>query len=200
MNMFRKICIFSYTCFRCRLWHTPECVLKTCNVGWVKSHCYKMLKGRKVSGRGEAVTTNYAFSPLDDDIIIKHRLPWQILPCSSINLITLPFTCCSILMISLSRAIIPHRFLISSLPWVIPLSLRTLGLFLTSLVFKSYLPDVGLPYANPSMLLTFSIVSTWKMPSLLSLPAANPRVLLLMRALSYLIPLTIGVWLVHSNT
>ena len=33
-----------------------------------------MLKGRKVSGRGEAVTANYAFSPLDDDIIIKHRL------------------------------------------------------------------------------------------------------------------------------
>ena len=33
-----------------------------------------MLKGRKVSGRGETVTANYAFSPLDDDIIIKHRL------------------------------------------------------------------------------------------------------------------------------
>lgn len=33
-----------------------------------------MLKGRKVSGRGEAVTANYAFSLLDDDIIIKHRL------------------------------------------------------------------------------------------------------------------------------
>ena len=33
-----------------------------------------MLKGRKVSGRGEVVTANYAFSLLDDDIIIKHRL------------------------------------------------------------------------------------------------------------------------------
>ncbi|KAG8649068.1 THO complex subunit 7A [Manihot esculenta] len=33
-----------------------------------------MLKGRKVSGRGETVGANYAFGPLEDDIIIKHRL------------------------------------------------------------------------------------------------------------------------------
>ncbi|XP_050221554.1 THO complex subunit 7A [Mercurialis annua] len=33
-----------------------------------------MLKGKKNSGRGETVTANYAFSPVDDDIIIKHRL------------------------------------------------------------------------------------------------------------------------------
>ncbi|KAJ7948013.1 THO complex subunit 7A-like [Quillaja saponaria] len=31
-------------------------------------------KGRKVSGRGEAVAANYAFGPAEDDIIIKHRL------------------------------------------------------------------------------------------------------------------------------
>ncbi|XP_009343622.2 THO complex subunit 7A [Pyrus x bretschneideri] len=31
-------------------------------------------KGRKVSGRGEAVAANYAFGPLEDDVIIKHRL------------------------------------------------------------------------------------------------------------------------------
>lgn len=31
-------------------------------------------KGRKVSGRGEAVSGNYAFGPHEDDIIIKHRL------------------------------------------------------------------------------------------------------------------------------
>ncbi|KAF8033415.1 hypothetical protein BT93_D2123 [Corymbia citriodora subsp. variegata] len=31
-------------------------------------------KGRKVSGRGETVAANYAFGPLEDDIIIKHRL------------------------------------------------------------------------------------------------------------------------------
>lgn len=31
-------------------------------------------KGRKLSGRGEAVTANYAFGPHDEDIIIKHRL------------------------------------------------------------------------------------------------------------------------------
>lgn len=33
-----------------------------------------LAKGRKVSGRGEAVAANYAFGPLEDDIIIKHRL------------------------------------------------------------------------------------------------------------------------------
>ncbi|CAN0923828.1 THO complex subunit 7A [Linum grandiflorum] len=31
-------------------------------------------KGRKVSGRGETVAANYAFGPLEDDAIIKHRL------------------------------------------------------------------------------------------------------------------------------
>uniref|UniRef100_A0A2P2PJ37 Uncharacterized protein MANES_08G064700 n=1 Tax=Rhizophora mucronata TaxID=61149 RepID=A0A2P2PJ37_RHIMU len=33
-----------------------------------------LTKGRKVSGRGETVAANYAFGPLEDDIIIKHRL------------------------------------------------------------------------------------------------------------------------------
>ncbi|XP_022898370.1 THO complex subunit 7A-like [Olea europaea var. sylvestris] len=33
-----------------------------------------MLKGRKVTGRGETTTPQYAFGPLEDDIIIKHRL------------------------------------------------------------------------------------------------------------------------------
>ncbi|ONH89973.1 hypothetical protein PRUPE_8G027200 [Prunus persica] len=33
-----------------------------------------LVKGRKVSGRGEAVAANYAFGPLEDDVIIKHRL------------------------------------------------------------------------------------------------------------------------------
>lgn len=33
-----------------------------------------MVKGRKVSGRGEAVAANYAFGAHEDDIIIKHRL------------------------------------------------------------------------------------------------------------------------------
>ncbi|KAG5233020.1 THO complex [Salix suchowensis] len=33
-----------------------------------------MLKGRKISGRGETVAVNYAFGPLEDDVIIKHRL------------------------------------------------------------------------------------------------------------------------------
>ncbi|XP_057970062.1 THO complex subunit 7B-like [Malania oleifera] len=33
-----------------------------------------LVKGRKVVGKGEAVTAHYAFSPLEDDIIIKHRL------------------------------------------------------------------------------------------------------------------------------
>lgn len=33
-----------------------------------------MLKGRKAAGRGETVATHYAFGPLEDDIIIKHRL------------------------------------------------------------------------------------------------------------------------------
>ncbi|WCJ27780.1 Tho complex subunit 7/Mft1p [Euphorbia peplus] len=33
-----------------------------------------MLKARKVSGRGDTVAANYAFGPLEDDIIIKHRL------------------------------------------------------------------------------------------------------------------------------
>lgn len=31
-------------------------------------------KGRKVPGRGETATVNYAFAPQEDDIIIKHRL------------------------------------------------------------------------------------------------------------------------------
>lgn len=33
-----------------------------------------LAKGRKVSGRGEAVPVNYAFGPHEDDVIIKHRL------------------------------------------------------------------------------------------------------------------------------
>ncbi|CAL2276165.1 unnamed protein product [Prunus armeniaca] len=33
-----------------------------------------LVKGRKVSGRGEAVAANYAFGPLEDDVIIKQRL------------------------------------------------------------------------------------------------------------------------------
>ncbi|XP_039167131.1 uncharacterized protein LOC120292776 [Eucalyptus grandis] len=33
------------------------------------------VKGRKVSGRGETVAANYAFGPLEDDVMIKHRLP-----------------------------------------------------------------------------------------------------------------------------
>ncbi|MED6169327.1 THO complex subunit 7A [Stylosanthes scabra] len=33
-----------------------------------------MLKGRKVTGRGEAVAASYAFGPAEDDVIIKHRL------------------------------------------------------------------------------------------------------------------------------
>ncbi|KAL3743787.1 hypothetical protein ACJRO7_018969 [Eucalyptus globulus] len=33
------------------------------------------VKGRKVSGRGETVAANYAFGPLENDIMIKHRLP-----------------------------------------------------------------------------------------------------------------------------
>ncbi|KAL5568259.1 hypothetical protein UlMin_024834 [Ulmus minor] len=32
------------------------------------------VKGRKVGGRGEAVAANFAFGPLEDDAIIKHRL------------------------------------------------------------------------------------------------------------------------------
>lgn len=33
-----------------------------------------LVKGRKVAGKGEAVAAHYAFGPLEDDIIIKHRL------------------------------------------------------------------------------------------------------------------------------
>ncbi|XP_051141944.1 THO complex subunit 7A-like [Andrographis paniculata] len=33
-----------------------------------------MLKGRRVGGRGDTVAAQYAFGPLEDDIIIKHRL------------------------------------------------------------------------------------------------------------------------------
>ncbi|ONH89968.1 hypothetical protein PRUPE_8G026900 [Prunus persica] len=33
-----------------------------------------LVKGRKVSRRGETVAANYAFGPLEDDVIIKHRL------------------------------------------------------------------------------------------------------------------------------
>lgn len=33
-----------------------------------------LVKGRKVSGRGETVAANYAFGPVEDDVIIKHRL------------------------------------------------------------------------------------------------------------------------------
>ncbi|XP_009342726.1 THO complex subunit 7A-like [Pyrus x bretschneideri] len=33
-----------------------------------------LAKGRKASGRGEAVAANYAFGPLEDDFIIKQRL------------------------------------------------------------------------------------------------------------------------------
>lgn len=32
------------------------------------------VRARKVSTRGEAVAANYAFGPLEDDVIIKHRL------------------------------------------------------------------------------------------------------------------------------
>ena len=63
-----------------------------------------------------------------------------------------------------------------------PLSSKILGLFLICLAFRSYLPDLGLPYASPSMLLTFFIVFTWRMPSLLSPLAAHLHILLLMKA------------------
>lgn len=33
-----------------------------------------LVRGRKVSGRGEAVAANSAFGPLEDEVIIKHRL------------------------------------------------------------------------------------------------------------------------------
>ncbi|KAJ4953617.1 hypothetical protein NE237_030449 [Protea cynaroides] len=33
-----------------------------------------LIKGRKVTSRGEELTAHYAFSPLEDDTIIKHRL------------------------------------------------------------------------------------------------------------------------------
>ncbi|XP_058208801.1 THO complex subunit 7A-like [Rhododendron vialii] len=33
-----------------------------------------LVKGRKVAGRGEATAAHYAFGPLEDDMIIKHRL------------------------------------------------------------------------------------------------------------------------------
>ena len=33
-----------------------------------------MVKGRKVAGKGEAVAAHYAFGPLADELIIKHRL------------------------------------------------------------------------------------------------------------------------------
>uniref|UniRef100_A0A5B7AFY6 Putative THO complex subunit 7A isoform X2 n=1 Tax=Davidia involucrata TaxID=16924 RepID=A0A5B7AFY6_DAVIN len=33
-----------------------------------------LVKGRKVAGRGEAMAAHYAFGPLEDDAIIKHRL------------------------------------------------------------------------------------------------------------------------------
>ncbi|KAF3658677.1 THO complex subunit 7B [Capsicum chinense] len=33
-----------------------------------------LAKGRKVAGRAEMMAANYAFGPLEDDIIIKHRL------------------------------------------------------------------------------------------------------------------------------
>ncbi|KZV47167.1 THO complex subunit 7A [Dorcoceras hygrometricum] len=33
-----------------------------------------MLKWRKAPGREETVATHYAFGPVEDDIIIKHRL------------------------------------------------------------------------------------------------------------------------------
>lgn len=33
-----------------------------------------MLKGRKIGGRGEAITAHYAFGQHEDDAIIKHRL------------------------------------------------------------------------------------------------------------------------------
>ncbi|XP_042491462.1 THO complex subunit 7A-like [Macadamia integrifolia] len=33
-----------------------------------------LIKGRKVTSRGEEMTAHYAFSPLEDDTIIKHRL------------------------------------------------------------------------------------------------------------------------------
>ncbi|KAI3855665.1 hypothetical protein MKX03_030522 [Papaver bracteatum] len=33
-----------------------------------------LVKGRKVAGRGEEMATHYAFAPLEDDTIIKHRL------------------------------------------------------------------------------------------------------------------------------
>ncbi|XP_010245729.1 PREDICTED: THO complex subunit 7B-like [Nelumbo nucifera] len=33
-----------------------------------------LVKGRKIAGRGEEMTAHYAFGPLEDDTIIKHRL------------------------------------------------------------------------------------------------------------------------------
>ncbi|KAM1042699.1 hypothetical protein ACFX13_034821 [Malus domestica] len=33
-----------------------------------------LAKGRKASGRGEAVVANYSFGPLENDFIIRHRL------------------------------------------------------------------------------------------------------------------------------
>ncbi|XP_055818796.1 THO complex subunit 7A-like [Solanum dulcamara] len=33
-----------------------------------------LAKGRRVAGKGETVAANYAFGPLEDDLIIKHRL------------------------------------------------------------------------------------------------------------------------------
>ena len=48
--------------------------------------------------------------------ILDLWLPWQTLPCSFITMIILPFTCCFMLMISLSWVMILHRFLISLLP------------------------------------------------------------------------------------
>ena len=101
-------------------------------------------------------------------------LPWQTLHCSFIILIILPFTCCSMLMISSSLGMIFLRFLISLLLLVMLLSSRILVLFLTSLASRYHLPGLGLPCANPSMHLMSFIASTWTRLNPLSLPAVHP--------------------------
>ena len=139
--------------------------------------------------------------PLEISLIALHLsfftwglwLPWQTLLCWFIILIILPFTCCSMLMISSSLGIILLKFLISSLLLVMLLSSRILVLFLTSLASRYYLLGLGLPCANPSMDMMSFIVSTWRILN-------HPLVSLLMRIPLCLTHLSIGVWLGHSNT
>ena len=90
-------------------------------------------------------------------------LPWQTLHCSFIILIILPFSCCSMLMISSSLEMILLKFLISSLLLVMLLSSRILVLFLISLASRYYLLGLALPCANPSMHLMSFIAPTWRM-------------------------------------